>query len=385
MPMSEACPDLVPPLGDRRPYSPHLARLAGGAAAALLLEYLLQQPEATGDLTPAGITAALGLNPEELGAARRQLRDRDLLHEQLAPDRVRVQGRVNRESLQQRLAAFAQFLGQPPAAVLEPATTDAHFPAPRPQPQIQVAPHYRFVGPWRSPEELEQFQRTLVEHFKQQGARSPADKAFWTIDGLAKGLISPYWDEFAAGQPLGSSQQVQRDWELAPGVPYPAFEEDRIQYYRHRGEPIEAAVARARRDLRDPVQGQDLWDGFLRKCDRLAEEARKAQALGVRTPYLPPAFTERSQPTKHQVMAKLAALDPAPLPPAPEPPPLPPPTNPPKPPLATLRAIYQSPLGRKIVEQQLADHPDWGYRLEAGTVVERESPPEQPNATPRSD
>ncbi len=361
--------------GDRHPYYPRLARLAGGAAAALLLDYLLAQSEAT-RLEPAAIASATGLNRAELEAARRQLRDRDLLQERLAPDGQGTVGDLNRATLEQRLADFEQWLFQsaPPPETATPETGDRFFPAPRPQPTVATAPHYRFAGPWGSSEELEVFQRALIEHFKIVGERHPADKAFWTIDGLSKGLISTYWDEFTSGQALGSSQQVQRDWEIAPGLPYPAFEEDRISYYRQRGEPIEAAVERARRELRDPQRGQDLWDGFLRKCDRLADEARKAQELGVRTPYLPPAFTERSQPTKASVMAKLAAVAAA-VPPAPEPAPLPAtPAKPAaeRPPVETLQQIYASPLGKQLVEQQLADHPEWNYQVVAGRVISQE-------------
>jgi len=353
--------------GDRHPYYPQLARVAGGAAAALLLDYLLARSEEAGvSLEPGAIAATLGLNAQELAAARRQLRDRDLLAESLAADGRSAVGRLDPAALEQRLAAFEQWLGSPAppeAAAPASAARDRFFPAPRPQPTVGVTPHYRFAGPWRSPEELEAFQRALIDYFKHQGARQPADKAAWTIDGISKGLVSPYWEEFAAGQPLGSSQQVQRDWELAPGVPYPAFVEDRTQYYCQRGEPLEAAVERARRDLRDPQRGQDLWDGFLRKCDRLAEEARQAQQLGVRTPYLPPAFSEVVQPSKQSAIAKLAALASEPAPPASLP------LAAAKPSLAALQTLYQSPLGRRLVIQQLAEHPEWGYRLEAGQVI----------------
>ncbi|NJL02587.1 MAG: hypothetical protein HC910_19270 [Spirulinaceae cyanobacterium SM2_1_0] len=388
--MSDSLASLRQQFGDRHSYYPQLARVAGGAAAAILLDYLLAQASADAIVAldaAAAIANATGLNAAELKTARQQLRDRDLLREQLAPD-GRVTGQVPLALLHQRLTAFAQLLAAPSAATAAATNVDDCFPTRHQPPEIKTTPHYRFVGPWRSPEQLAQFQRALIDYFKHQGARHPDDKAFWTIDGLSKGLVSSYWDEFIAGQPLGTSQQVQRDWELAPGQPYPAFAEDRIQYYRQRGEPIEAAVERARRELRDPVKGQDLWDGFLRKCDRLADEARQAKALGVRTPYLPPAFTERQLPTKQSVMAKLAAIAPAPaaVPAPPEPSPLPAsPAAPTKTPLATLRSLYESPLGRQIVEQQLAAYPEWGYAICDGKVVERHETAGEPHGKTQPD
>ncbi|MFP4008743.1 MAG: hypothetical protein ACLFV6_12165, partial [Spirulinaceae cyanobacterium] len=179
-------------------------------------------------------------------------------------------------------------------------------------------------------------------------------------------IISPHWDEFVQGLPLGSSQQIQRDWEVEPGVPYPAFVEERTQYYIHKGEPLEAAVARARADLRNPVLAKDLWDGFLRKCDRLARDAKRHQEQGVQNPYLPPSFGSRSQPNKDEVGDRLNQINPPSeaLPAASE--------TPEKPSLKILQTLCRNALGRNIVAKQLAEHPEWGYRLEGNQVVDND-------------
>lgn len=260
--------------------------------------------------------------------------------------------------------------------------TDQYFPVRRQPVAVKVTPHYQFSGPWESPEQFEEFQRVLWEYFKQQGVEHPGGWVFRIIDGMTKGLVSPFWDEFVAGLPLGESQKVQRDWEIEPGVPYPAFEEERTQYYLQKGEPLEVAVSRARSDLRNPVLGKDLWEGFLRKCDRMADEAIKAKQLGVTTPYLPPSFTPKPQVTKQGVINKLSEVTPqlslssssdllieqsseqenmedesskSP-------------SN--APPISALQEAYQTPMGRSLVKRQIAEHPEWGYGIVDGQVVD---------------
>lgn len=261
--------------------------------------------------------------------------------------------------------------------------TDKFFPVRRQPVAVKITPNYQFTGPWESPEQFEAFQRALWDYFKHQGVENPSGWVFRVIDGMTKGLVSPFWDEFVAGIPLGETQKVMRDWEVEPGIPYPAFEEERTQYYLHKGEPLEVAVARARSDLRDPVLGKDLWEGFLRKCDRIADEGIKAKQLGVSTPYLPPSFTNKPQVTKQSVINKLSAISPqlslassssdfpnlrsleqqkteqnnstsvSDIPP-----------------LSALQNAYKNPMGRTLVEKQIAEHPEWGYGIVDGQVVD---------------
>ena len=259
--------------------------------------------------------------------------------------------------------------------------TDKFFPVQRQPISVKVTPNYQFTGPWESAEQFEDFQRALLEHFKNKGVDSPGGWVFKIIDGMTKGLVSPFWDEFVAGIPLGESQKVKRDWEIEPGVPYPAFEEERVQYYIHKGEPLEVAVSKARSDLRNPVIGKDLWDGFLRKCDRIADEAIKAKNLGVTAPYLPPSFTDKPQVTKQSVMNKLAAvasqfllstssldslsescLERREIENKAQSPGCDVPT------LSSLQEVYKTPIGRTLVERQIAEHPEWGYGIVDGQV-----------------
>ncbi|MDJ1176531.1 hypothetical protein [Roseofilum capinflatum] len=344
-------------LADPKVYYPQLAAATGGVVGAVLAWHILQQ---LGDrspnwtrLNPQDITAQTGLTEAEQQLARQQLAQKGLLEERQVPGKEGVVDvRLNWERLEAALQG-----GQSPASTAPAA--DRYFPVKRQAIAVPVTPNYQFTGPWNSPEQLEAFQRQLLDYAKQKGLDNPSGWMFKIVDGLTKGMISPFWDEFTQNIPLGSSQQVKRDWEIETGVPYPAFEEERIQYYVQKGEPLEVAVSRARADLRKPVLAQDLWEGFLRKCDRLADEALKAKKKGLTTPYLPPSFTQRPEITKEQVMEKLLQVSTPTALPASEPAPEPEAT----PSLEQLQKAYQSPLGRSWVKQQLQQHPEWGYEI----------------------
>ncbi|MDQ2096022.1 MAG: hypothetical protein QQW96_00005 [Tychonema bourrellyi B0820] len=386
-------------------YYPKLAKITGGVTASILLCQLFQwqsqlaNSENWVQTNTAEIEKATGLNYEEQEFARQQLKARFLLKEktpnphaetlELWADFDVFESKLNTyftaipediitQTLPKSLNYPVEIL--PDNSASNPSIkTDKYFGQPRQQIAVAVTPNYRFSGPWNSQEQLHNFQRALEAYAQERnlGFGNPSGWAFKIIDSITKGLASTFWDEFIAGIPLGESQKVKRDWEIAPEVPYPAFEEERIQYYVHKGEPLEAAVSKARADLRNPVLGKDLWEGFLRKCDRLADDALKAKKQGVDTPYLPSSFNEKPQITKDSVMRKLGAIAPqfalnqSTSEPTPEPPKLPETASPtPAPSIATLQKAYNTPLGRSIIEIQIAANPDWGYEIVDGEIVE---------------
>jgi hypothetical protein len=390
--------DWSPYLGESFRYYPKLAKLLGGAIAAIFLGYLYQQQTDTRGawvaLSVKEIEAATGLSAREQELARKQLRDRHLLQERLVNSSdSALEFSLNRESFQEKLEVFGRLvfpsLSQKPQQLQQsspeaaptppkPPDSDPFFPVTRSYVATRSLPNYRFAGPWESQEQLEAFQSVLFDYAIAQGFQYPGGWVFNQIDRLSKGIKSLYWEEFLAQRPLGSTQKTQRDWEVEPGVPYPAFEEERIQYYIHKGEPLEAAVARARADLRNPVVGQDLWDGFLRRCDRLADEALKAKKLGVLSPYLPPSFTPKPLATKEEVARKLSALTAQPTLELSEENRATPESSSPEsadskseiPPLSALQTLYSSPLSRTLAETQIAEHPEWGYAIVEGRVVD---------------
>ncbi|WP_293131420.1 hypothetical protein [Microcoleus sp. bin38.metabat.b11b12b14.051] len=394
-------------LGNPAIYYPTLGKITGGVAASIFLCQLLQwqaQQLNSGEWVKTNsseIEKATGLNSEEQQLARRLLKVRSLLKEKstdsntdslelwadidafeekfnnlLTPDSANTIAQTSRENNNRPVEILPET--SPP----EPAVkTDKFFGKHRQQIAVTVNPNYRFSGPWNSQEELQKFQRALEEYAREHNLwfGNPSGWAFKIIDSMTKGLTSTFWDEFIAGIPLGESQKVKREWEIEPEVPYPAFEEERIQYYVHKGEPLEAAVSKARADLRNPVLGKDLWEGFLRKCDRIADDALKAKNQGVQTAYLPSSFNDRPQITKESVMQKLGAIAPqfslnqSTSETIAEPPKLEPqesPTTDEIPSISFLQKAYQTALGRSIVEKQIAANPEWGYEIVDGEIVE---------------
>ncbi len=394
-------------LGNPAIYYPKLAKITGGVTASIFLCQLLQwqaQQCKSGEWvkTNSGeIEQATGLNREEQEIAIKLLKVRSLLKEKSTNPNTEIL------ELWADIDAFEEkvnnFWGSNPADIIihtsrennnrpveifpetsppnHAVKSDKFFGEPRQKIAVTVNPNYRFTGPWNSQEELQNFQRTLEEYARDRnlGFGNPSGWAFKIIDSMTKGLTSTFWDEFIAGIPLGESQKVKRDWEIEPEVPYPAFEEERIQYYVHKGEPLEAAVSKARADLRNPVLGKDLWEGFLRKCDRIADDALKAKNQGVQTAYLPSSFNEKPQITKDSVMQKLGAIAPqfalnqSTSEPIAEPPKLEqqqPPITDEIPSISFLQKAYQTSLGRTIVEKQIAANPEWGYEVVDGEIVE---------------
>lgn len=384
----------------------------GGVTATVLFERILQRKYELNNfhewiiITVNEIEEETGLNSTEQRLARKKLIERSLLKERLVNNDATIIefwvdidvfeailaefSSLHSKDKQSKIAIDSRENGYPKTTpivefvdnshtIKQPIKNDKYFPVQRQPIAVKVTADYRFNGPWNSPEQFEEFQRSLLEHFKSQGDKNPAESVFWTIDRMTKGIISPFWEDFLQGIPFGESQKVKRDWEIEPGVPYPAFEEERIQYYVQKGEPLEVAVAKARGELRDPVLGKDLWEGFLRKCDRIADNALKAKQLGVANPYMPPSFTDKPQVTKESVMQKLEAIAP-------------------KlslasssyneinninleeeektdtvsnvPSLISLQSAYKTSMGRTLVEKQIAEHPEWGYGIVNGEVVD---------------
>jgi hypothetical protein len=365
-------------------YYPQLSPITGGVTASILFWQLFQwqsqlnSPHLWVKKTLDEISFSTGLTSSELEFARGELKTRSLLEENITNNSNMIEFRVNLNILEQELSNHTL-----PNSNREvnnrqtraPIKTDKCFGAQRQPKAVPVTPHYRVSGPWQPNEQFDEFQRALLEYAKNQGYENYSAWVFKIIDSIVKGIVSPYWDDFIEGKPLGESQKINRDWEIEKGVPYPAFEEERIQYYIHKGEPLEAAVSKARADLRNPILGKDLWEGFLRKCDRIADDAMKAKSLGVETPYLPSSFRDKPTVTKESVMKKLDAVSPQlSLLPGNE-------ELPQKedeksdneikiPSLESLQAAYKTPLGRRLVEKQIEENPDWGYEVFNGEIVE---------------
>ncbi|MGL4375986.1 MAG: hypothetical protein ACRCT1_06075 [Microcoleaceae cyanobacterium] len=214
-------------------------------------------------------------------------------------------------------------------------------------------------------DDLQKFQSELVKYAASQGKSSPEGWAHTVIKNHKSGEISPLWEDFVQGRPLGSGSAIKRDWEIESGEPYPAFKEERIQYWFAKGEPIESATLKAGNELRNPEVAKDLWEGFLRKSDRIANDALKAKYLGA-TPYLPPSFSEGSTVTKESVMAKLEAVasesHSLPAPSESEEPAV-------KPTIEQLQKMFNFAATKGITIRRINENPQWGYEIMGDKVV----------------
>jgi hypothetical protein len=388
-------------LGKTAVYYPRLAKVTGSVTSCIFFCQLLQWRSRSNNpydwlrTSVQEIEQETGLNRREQELARKELIERNLLKERLVEQQSNtLEFWLNLEALEEKLHELLHDLKSNTVEenvsnkleVIQPnpvRKTEQNVPWQRPPIAVKVTPNYQFNGPWKSHEQFAEFQKLLLEYAKEKGFYNPADWVFKIIDGITKGIVSPFWDEFVQGIPLGESQKVKRDWEIEPGIAYPAFEEERIQYYVQKGEPLEVAVSKARSDLRNPVLGKDLWEGFLRKCDRIADEAIKAKKSGIKTPYLPPSFTDKPAITKESVMQKLSAVSPQLSLESSsyqslaqmndkeqESPQKKPDSASDVPNIDTLKAVFKTPMGKKLVEKQITEHPEWEYAIVDGELVD---------------
>ncbi|MFB2878265.1 hypothetical protein [Floridanema aerugineum] len=388
-------------LGKTAIYYPRLAKVTGSVTSCIFFCQLLQWRSRSNNpydwlrTSVQEIEQETGLNRREQELARKELIERNLLKERLVEQQSNtLEFWLNLEALEEKLHELLHDLKSNTVEenvsnkleVIQPnpvRKTEQNVPWQRPPIAVKVTPNYQFNGPWKSHEQFAEFQKLLLEYAKEKGFYNPADWVFKIIDGITKGIVSPFWDEFVQGIPLGESQKVKRDWEIEPGIAYPAFEEERIQYYVQKGEPLEVAVSKARSDLRNPVLGKDLWEGFLRKCDRIADEAIKAKKSGIKTPYLPPSFTDKPAITKESVMQKLSAVSPQLSLESSsyqslaqmndkeqESPQKKPDSASDVPNIDTLKAVFKTPMGKKLVEKQITEHPEWEYAIVDGELVD---------------
>ena len=224
-------------------------------------------------------------------------------------------------------------------------------------------------------DDRQKFLSELVKYAASQGKSSPEAWAHKVWQNHKNGETSPLWEDFIAGRELGSGSAIKRDWEVEPGIPYSAFEEERIQYYISKGEPTESATLKAGNDLRNPKIAENLWKGYLRKTDRQAEEALKQKERGVKSPYMPSSFHTKDV-TKEEVEAKLEKLASA------DNPQIEGGENPSsiqmqmvegeKPSVESLQKLLNLPITKKVTIKRIQDNPQWGYEILDGQIIKFE-------------
>ena len=175
---------------------------------------------------------------------------------------------------------------------------------------LGVSPKSNFVkkrdskAPWQDETERTQFYRALIQALPTvANSHSPQGLAKTIIAQLKRGEGHTYWDDFAAGLPIGTS--TKPEWEVEPGVPYPMF----IEYLTEkliRGnntQTQEQARNEVFRILDKPRQAKAFWGQFKRSVVNVSEQVSRDRALGVSNPNTPVWTRERIEPSVEEAAA----------------------------------------------------------------------------------
>jgi len=159
-------------------------------------------------------------------------------------------------------------------------------------------------APWKDQGQFKRFYRALIQALPMvANARSPQGLAQVIIRQLRSGIPHSYWDDFAAGLPIGTS--TKPEWEVEPGVPYPMF----IEYLTEKiikgnnTQSNEQARNEVFRILSQPRQAQAFWGQFKRSVVNVSEQVSRDRALGVSNPHTPVWTRERIEPSIEEAAA----------------------------------------------------------------------------------
>ena len=184
--------------------------------------------------------------------------------------------------------------------VQEPVQVEVEKPVPKPKLKTPkgTKPKRKNKAPWKDEEQLKQFYRALVQALPQvANSHSPQGLAKTIIAQLKRGEEHTYWDDFAAGLPIGTS--TMPEWEIEPGVPYPMF----IEYLTEKiikgnnTQSNEQARNEVFRILSQPRQAKAFWGQFKRSVVNVSEQVDRDRALGVSNPHTPVWTRERIEPS----------------------------------------------------------------------------------------
>nr|MDJ0719255.1 hypothetical protein [Prochloraceae cyanobacterium] len=157
-------------------------------------------------------------------------------------------------------------------------------------------------APWSSREESHEFRRKLVQALAiVANCRSPEGLTNGIMESLRRGESHSYWDDFKAGDPIGT--RAKPEWEITPGEPYPLF----LQYLEYQlGGPHdtdEQKLEKALDVLDSPKKAFQYWKQFLRKVELRAADVKKAKELGVSVPAAPTWMSEKEYPAVEEAAA----------------------------------------------------------------------------------
>ena len=147
---------------------------------------------------------------------------------------------------------------------------------------------------WSTEEEREQFKKDLTLALSNGvgNARNIMALLSYVMNQITQGHSHPYWEEWSAGLPIGTSER--QEWEAAPGQPYPKFVEYLVEKLIYPRESRSQALYRVGNILKDKTQARIYWRDFKRVIEGLRQDAEKAHAEGKQVA-LPVWFIDRAE------------------------------------------------------------------------------------------
>lgn len=184
--------------------------------------------------------------------------------------------------------------------VQEPVQVEPAVPKPKPKTPKGTKPNRkrRNEAPWETEGQFKRFYRALIQALPiVANARSAPGLAQVIIKQLRSGIPHTYWDDFAAGLPIGTSDKPE--WEVEPGVPYPQFFEYLTEKIikGNNTQTNEQARNEVFRILDKPRQAKAFWGQFKRSVVNISEQVERDRALGVSNPNTPVWTRERIEPS----------------------------------------------------------------------------------------
>ena len=235
----------------------------------------------------------------------------------------RVEQKINKKSLVQKPVQTPE-VESVPETVLESSSPEAVEPEVLPvKPKSKrrqkktpkgTKPQQDFgLAPWKSLEQFRKFYRALIASpYVRRMAKNLEALVSRIVADLKQGVPHPFWDDFIAGRPIGSSTRCE--WQNEVGDPHPKF----IEYLAEKlikgnnTQTREIAIAEALKIASDPRQAKFFWKEFKIVLNNISERISEDRALGISTPNIPVWARERVEPTVEAALIageKVAAVD----------------------------------------------------------------------------
>ena len=160
------------------------------------------------------------------------------------------------------------------------------------------------LAPWTSLEQFRKFYRALVASpYVRRMAKNLEALVNRIVTELKQGVPHPFWDDFIAGRPIGSSTRCE--WQMPDGSPHPDF----IEYLAEKlikgnnTQTREIAIAEALRIAKDPETARFFWKECKVSLVNAKARTERDRALGVANPVTPTWTHERVEPTVEEAAA----------------------------------------------------------------------------------